>query len=102
MDREIGRNFDQLDSLDIADNTSVIFTSDDGHFLCQHGLWLKGRFHYEDAIRVPFIMRWKNGWRELGSFSPRRSSLVSRAAEYTSDQKRGQPEKKSICFVALH
>jgi uncharacterized sulfatase len=35
----------------------VVFTSDHGHFYGQHGLVAKGAFHYEDMIRVPFLVR---------------------------------------------
>jgi arylsulfatase A-like enzyme len=58
MDREIGRILDALDRLGVADNTLVLFTTDHGHFLGRHGLIAKGAFHYEDLIRVPFIVRW--------------------------------------------
>lgn len=58
MDHEIGRTLDKLDELGIADDTLVVFTSDHGHYFGQHGLTAKGAFHYEDGIRVPFIVRW--------------------------------------------
>ncbi|HET59237.1 MAG TPA: DUF4976 domain-containing protein [Chloroflexi bacterium] len=58
MDAEIGRILDKLDELGIADNTLVVFTSDHGHFLGQHGLIAKGAFHYEDLLRVPLLARY--------------------------------------------
>jgi arylsulfatase A-like enzyme len=58
MDREIGRILDRLDALDLAGDTLVVFTTDHGHFLGQHGLNAKGPFHYEDLIRIPFLVRW--------------------------------------------
>ena len=58
MDREIGCILDALDRLGLADSTLVVFTSDHGHFLGQHGLIAKTLFHYEDLLRVPFIVRW--------------------------------------------
>jgi len=58
MDQEIGRIVNRLDELGIAENTLLVFTTDHGHFLGQHGLIAKGAFHYEDVIRVPFITRW--------------------------------------------
>jgi arylsulfatase A-like enzyme len=57
MDQQIGRILDALDRLGIADNTLIVFSTDHGHFLGQHGLTAKGTFHYEDLIRVPFIVR---------------------------------------------
>ena len=58
MDDEIGRILERLDERGIADNTLVIFTTDHGHFLGQHGLNAKCIHHYEDLLRVPFIVRW--------------------------------------------
>ncbi|MFW6062324.1 MAG: sulfatase, partial [Planctomycetota bacterium] len=58
MDREIGRILDALDRRGLAENTLVIFSTDHGHFLGQHGLVAKGPFHYEDLLRIPFIVRW--------------------------------------------
>jgi arylsulfatase A-like enzyme len=36
----------------------VVFTTDHGHFLGQHGLTAKAIHHYEDLIRIPFLVRW--------------------------------------------
>ena len=58
MDAAIGRILSRLDELGIADNTIVVFITDHGHFIGQHGLIAKGAFHYEDLIRVPFLVRW--------------------------------------------
>lgn len=60
MDQQIGRILDKLDELGIADNTLVVFSTDHGHFLGQHGLAAKGAFHYEDLLRLPFIVRYPN------------------------------------------
>jgi arylsulfatase A-like enzyme len=58
MDQQIGRILDKLDELGIADNTIVVFSTDHGHFIGQHGLIAKGPFHYEDMLKLPFIVRW--------------------------------------------
>ena len=58
MDNYIGKILDQLDELGLADNTIVVFTTDHGHFFGQHGLQYKGGFHYEDLIKLPFIVRY--------------------------------------------
>ncbi len=55
MDHYIGKTLDKLEELSLADNTLVVFTTDHGHFLGQHGLCAKGPFHYEDMIKVPFV-----------------------------------------------
>ncbi len=58
MDEHIGRILAELDRLGVADDTIVVFTTDHGHFLGQHGLTAKAIHHYEDLIRIPFIVRW--------------------------------------------
>ncbi len=58
MDKYIGQILDKLDALSLTDNTLVVFTSDHGHFYGHHGLIAKGPFHFEDVIRVPFLVRW--------------------------------------------
>ncbi|NUP98398.1 MAG: sulfatase-like hydrolase/transferase [Armatimonadetes bacterium] len=75
MDHEIGRLLGRLDELGVADNTLVVFTSDHGHYLGQHGLIAKGPFHYEDGIRVPFIVRCP-GQVPAGRVSDELQSLV--------------------------
>lgn len=57
MDKYIGVILDKLETLGLAENTLVVFTTDHGHFFGQHGLIAKGAFHYEDVIKIPFIVR---------------------------------------------
>ena len=58
MDKYIGRILDKLDALGLAEDTLVVFTTDHGHFYGHHGLMAKGAFHYEDMIKLPFVVRW--------------------------------------------
>lgn len=58
MDHHLGRILEALERLGMASNTLVVFSTDHGHFLGQHGLRAKGPFHYEDMIRVPMIARY--------------------------------------------
>jgi len=58
MDHWIGKTLDRLETLDLLEKTLIVFTSDHGHFLGQHGLVAKGPFHYEDVIRVPLLAAW--------------------------------------------
>ena len=60
MDKYIGKILDKLEEVGLKDNTLVVFTSDHGHYLGQHGLIRKGPFHYEDGIKVPMIVRYPN------------------------------------------
>jgi len=57
-DQEIGRVLAALDEAGIADDTLVIFLSDHGDSLGDHGLMVKGVALYEPAINVPLIVRW--------------------------------------------
>jgi len=58
MDQQIGLILDRLEKLALADSTLVVFTTDHGHFLGQHGLIAKAIHHYEDLLRLPFLVRW--------------------------------------------
>ena len=57
VDDNIGRMLDYLDEHDLAENTIVIYTSDQGFFLGDHG-WYDKRFFYEESLRMPFVMRY--------------------------------------------
>jgi arylsulfatase A-like enzyme len=57
VDDNIGRLLDYLDKTGLSKNTIVIYTSDQGFFLGDHGLFDK-RFMYEEALRMPFLIRW--------------------------------------------
>lgn len=81
MDDQIGKILDTLDRLGIADNTIVVFGTDHGHFLGQHGLFHKGAFHYEDLLRLPFLVRWP-GQVPQGSVSSDLQSLVDLAPSF--------------------
>ncbi len=75
MDQQIGRILDALDRLGVAENTLVVFTTDHGHFLGQHGLIAKAIHHYEDLLRLPFVVRWP-GCVPAGQVSQALVSLV--------------------------
>lgn len=60
LDKYIGKILDKLEEFGLKDNTIVVFTTDHGHFLGQHGLIRKGAFHYEDLLKVPMIVRYPN------------------------------------------
>lgn len=57
MDHHIGKILDKLAALGLEEETAVVFTTDHGHFLGQHGLTAKGPFLYEDMVKVPFLVR---------------------------------------------
>jgi arylsulfatase A-like enzyme len=57
VDDSVGRVLAFLDEQGLARNTLVIYTSDQGFFLGDHGLFDK-RFMYDESIRMPFLVRW--------------------------------------------
>jgi arylsulfatase A-like enzyme len=57
VDDNVGRFLDFLDSQDLSENTIVIYTSDQGFFLGDHG-WYDKRFMYEESLRMPFVIRY--------------------------------------------
>jgi arylsulfatase A-like enzyme len=65
QDDNVGRLLHYLDQAGLADNTIVVYTSDHGFFLGEHG-WLDKRFMYEQSIRVPWLIRYP-GMVEKGS-----------------------------------
>jgi len=57
IDDNLGKVFDYLDASGLATNTLVLYTSDQGHFLGEHGIYDK-RFMYEESLRAPLLVRW--------------------------------------------
>lgn len=57
VDDNIGRVLDYLDKHDLAENTIVVLTSDQGFYLGDHGFFDK-RFIYEESLRMPFMVRY--------------------------------------------
>jgi arylsulfatase A-like enzyme len=56
IDENVGRLLDYLDRNGLAENTLVIYTSDQGFFLGEHG-WYDKRFMYEESFQMPFLIR---------------------------------------------
>lgn len=57
IDAQLQRIWAALEATGALDNTLIIVTSDHGELLGDHGIWMKGPFHYEQIIRVPLLMR---------------------------------------------
>ena len=55
---EVGRMLQALEDTGQVENTIVIYMSDHGEMLGDHGIFQKGAYFYEGAIRVPMIIRW--------------------------------------------
>jgi len=57
IDDNVGRMLDYLDQAGLADNTLVVYSSDQGFYLGEHG-WYDKRWMYEESFRMPFVARW--------------------------------------------
>ena len=57
IDDNVGRLLDYLEKEGLAKDTIVVYTSDQGFFLGDHG-WYDKRFMYEESLRMPFIVRY--------------------------------------------
>ena len=57
VDDNIGRVLDYLKQNNLEENTIVIYSSDQGFFLGEHG-WFDKRFMYEESMRMPFVIRY--------------------------------------------
>ncbi len=57
VDESVGRVLDYLQESGLADNTIVIYTSDQGFYLGEHG-WFDKRFMYEESLQMPLLVRY--------------------------------------------
>ena len=55
VDRNVGRVLDYLEDNDLLENTLIVYTSDQGFYMGEHG-WFDKRFMYEESFRTPLIM----------------------------------------------
>ena len=59
VDDNVGRVLDYLDQNGLAENTLVVYTSDQGFYLGEHG-WFDKRFIYNESFKTPLLIRWPN------------------------------------------
>ena len=57
IDENIGRVLEYLDKHNLTEETLIIYTTDNGFFVGEHG-WYDKRFMYEPSMRIPLIIRW--------------------------------------------
>ena len=57
VDDNVGRVLDYLDKESLTQDTLIVYTSDQGFFLGDHG-WFDKRFIYEESLRMPFLIRY--------------------------------------------
>lgn len=59
VDDNVGRVLNYLDESGLAENTIVVYTSDQGFYLGEHG-WFDKRFAYDESFKTPLLIRWPN------------------------------------------
>ncbi len=64
VDEQLGRLFDDLERSGQRERTLIVFTSDHGEMMGDHGLMKKGCRFYEGAVRVPLIFSWPGYFQE--------------------------------------
>jgi arylsulfatase A-like enzyme len=57
VDEGVGRVLDYIDYSGLAENTIVVYTSDQGFYLGEHG-WFDKRFIYDESFKTPLLVRW--------------------------------------------
>ncbi|MEA2069568.1 MAG: DUF4976 domain-containing protein [Verrucomicrobiota bacterium] len=57
VDENVGRVLQSLEDQGLADNTIVMYSSDQGFYMGEHG-WFDKRFMYEESFRTPLLVRW--------------------------------------------
>lgn len=57
VDENVGRVLDYLDKNELTENTIVIYSSDQGFYLGEHG-WYDKRWMFEESLKMPFLIRW--------------------------------------------
>lgn len=65
LDDNVGRVLDYLDEHGLSENTLVVYTSDQGFYMGEHG-WFDKRFMYEESMRTPLVMRLPKGYNRRG------------------------------------
>ncbi len=65
LDDSVGETLDYLEQSGLLDNTLVIYTSDQGFYMGEHG-WFDKRFMYEQSLNTPLVMRLPKGFDRRG------------------------------------
>ncbi|MHA7944791.1 sulfatase family protein [Formosa sp. 3Alg 14/1] len=59
VDENVGRLLDYLDDTGLDENTIIVYTSDQGFYLGEHG-WFDKRFVYDESFKTPLLIKWPN------------------------------------------
>ena len=76
IDDQLQRLWAELEARELFDDTLIIVTSDHGELLGDHGLWMKGPFHYEEIVRIPLMIKPPQGFTAIESNAKATVSLV--------------------------
>ncbi len=68
LDDNVGRVLDYLEQRGLLDNTLVVYASDQGFYMGEHG-WFDKRFMYEESMRTPLVMRLPKGFDRRGDIT---------------------------------
>ena len=68
LDDNVGRTLDYLKASGLLDSTLVVYTSDQGFYMGEHG-WFDKRFMYEESFSTPLVMRLPEGLKARGDIS---------------------------------
>lgn len=68
LDDNVGRVLDYLEEHDMLDNTLVVYTSDQGFYMGEHG-WFDKRFMYEESLNTPLVMMLPEGLNARGNIN---------------------------------
>lgn len=68
LDENVGRVLDYLEANNFLENTLVVYTSDQGFYMGEHG-WFDKRFMYEESMHTPLIMRMPKGFTRRGDIT---------------------------------
>ena len=60
VDRNVGRVLDYMEKSGLLENTIIVYTSDQGFYMGEHG-WFDKRFMYEESFRTPMLVRFPGG-----------------------------------------
>ena len=90
MDEQVGRVVDELERLGLRESTAIVFTSDQGYHLGEHGFWQKGNLH-EEVVRVPLMF-------SVPGMKPGRSSSLVELVDFypTCTEILGLPTPESL------
>lgn len=68
LDDNVGRLLDYLEEAGLIDNTLIVYTSDQGFYMGEHG-WFDKRFMYEESLHTPLIMKLPKGYDRRGDIT---------------------------------